>query len=139
MNCEIIILPDSIKEKAELHLSRLQKQGIPSLLALPHQIIHHDAHPGNVMCEPGNTAHITGVIDFGDLIYRPVIMDVSVALSSTLRHNPDILGATTAMLQGYSHHYIIPEEQLELLYDALCASYIMSVQLLNYRARHHAE
>ena len=132
-------LPDNFKVLAEKHLLRLKTDSVPRLLALPHQIIHHDAHTGNVMCEPGNPTHITGIIDFGDLIYRPVIMDIAVSLASALGHNPDILSTTSAMLDGYRNHLPLPEEQLEQLYDALCTAYIMSVQLLNYRAKHHTD
>lgn len=79
------------------------------------------------------------MIDFGDLIERPIIMDVAVSLTSIVGHNPDLLGTVAAMLEGYSDYVTIPEGQLELLYDAMAGAYIMSVQLLNYRAQHHAD
>ncbi|MEM7194929.1 MAG: phosphotransferase [Pseudomonadota bacterium] len=131
-------LPDSIKTIAEKHLQRLEMDTMSRLLALPHQVIHHDAHPGNVICVPGKPNQVKGVIDFGDLICRPVLMDVSVALASTLRHNLDILGTASAMLDGYKAHIYFTEDMMSLLYDALCVSQILTVQLLNYRAQHHA-
>ncbi len=130
-------LPEVIRPLAEQHLERLEADSVLRIKALPSQVIHHDAHPGNIICEPGHPARITGVIDFGDLLRRPVIMDLSVALSNALRHNGSILEATSAMLQGYTEYVPLSEAMLELLYDALCASYILSVQLLNFRAQHH--
>ncbi len=132
-------MPDDFKTLAEIHLQRLEKEGMPRLLALPHQVIHHDGHAGNIMCEAGNPAVITGVIDFGDLIDRPIVMDISIVLTSVISQNSDILTATTAMLDGYSEYTFIPDEQLALLYDAVAISFIMAVQLLSYRAKHHTD
>lgn len=131
-------LPDAIKPIAEHHLERLQNNTISKIQDLPHQVTHHDAHPGNVICERGQPTHIAGVIDFGDLTCSPVIMDLSVALSNVLRHNEAILESTSAMVLGYAKFVPLTEEMLGLLYDSLCASYIMLVQLLSFRSRHHA-
>lgn len=132
-------LPDDFKALAETHLHRLATEGVPKLLALPHQVIHHDGHSGNVMCEVGKPSAITGVIDFGDLVNRPIVMDISIVLTSVVEHNSDILGATTAMLNGYKEYIHIPDEQLVLLYDAVAISYILAVQLYSYRAQHNAD
>ena len=131
-------LPEAIKPIAEHHLERLQNETISKIQDLPHQVTHHDAHPGNVICEKGHPTRIAGVIDFGDLICSPVIMDLSVALSNVLRHNEDILESTSAMVLGYAKFVPLTEQMLGLLYDSLCASYIMLVQLLSFRAQHHA-
>jgi len=132
-------MPDDFKALAETHLQRLETDGVPRLLALPHQVIHHDGHAGNVMCEVGNPAVVTGVIDFGDLIDRPIAMDISIVLTSVIEQGADILSATTAMLEGYREYTPIPDEQLALLYDAVAVSYIIAVQLYSYRAQHHAD
>lgn len=131
-------LPDDFKELAEKHLRHLLTHGVPKLLTLPHQVIHNDGHSGNVMCALNNPAQITGVIDFGDMIARPIIVDVAVSLISMLSHNPDVLNTTSAMLEGYGEYVTIPDEQIALLYDALAAVSILTVQLLSYRAVHHA-
>lgn len=132
-------LPGDFKELAETHLQRLKADGIPKLLALPHQVIHHDAHAGNVICEADNPSAVTGVIDFGDLTYRPVILDIAISLTSVLTHNTDILGATAVLLEGYQEYTAVADEQLELLYDAVVANYIIAVQLLSYRSVHHTD
>lgn len=131
-------VPDDIKNLVEDHLERLQNHGVSKILALPHQVIHNDGHSGNVICAIDKPEIVTGVIDFGDMLERPIIVDVAVSLISMISHNSDILGTTSAMLEGYQKHTPIPEDQLELLYDALAAVTILCVQLLNYRAIHHA-
>jgi hydroxylysine kinase len=130
--------PDDFKPLAEVHLKRLQAYGMPKLLALPRQVIHNDGHSGNVMCAPDNPVNVTGIIDFGDLIAGPVIVDLAVSLNSMMDHNSDILASTSAMLEGYKKYVIIPDKQLELLYDALTVRSLLNVQLLYYRSIHHA-
>ena len=130
--------PDEFKPLAERHLQRLQAHTMPKLLALPRQVIHNDGHSGNIMCSPDSPAKVTGIIDFGDLIAGPVIVDLAVCLNSMLERNADILGTTSAMLAGYRQHVTVPANQLELLYDALTVRSILNVQLLSYRSIHHA-
>jgi hydroxylysine kinase len=131
--------PDDFKQLAEEHLQRLQAYSMPKLLALPRQVIHNDGHSGNIMCAPDKPATVTGIIDFGDLIAGPVIVDLAVSLNSMMCHNSDILSTTSAMLEGYRQYVTIPDKQLELLYDALAVRSILNVQLLNYRSIHHAQ
>lgn len=131
-------IPDDLKTLVESHLKRLEQVSLPKLLALPHQVIHHDGHSGNIMCKTGVPEIITGVIDFGDLIYRPIVMDISIVLTSAIDNN-NILDATTALLEGYSEHTPVPNEQRALLYDAVAISLIIAVQLYSYRAKHHAD
>lgn len=130
--------PEDIKPLIEGHLQRLQAYSMPKLLALPRQVIHNDGHSGNIMCAPDNPAKVTGIIDFGDLIAGPVIVDLAVSLNSMLTHNFDVLSTTSAMLEGYQQYVTIPDEQLDLLYDALTVRSILNVQLLYYRSIHHA-
>ena len=53
----------------------------PSLPNLPRQVIHNDFHLGNVLADPRSRAFVTGVIDFGDVVYSVRVADLAVALS----------------------------------------------------------
>jgi len=47
------------------------------LSGLPRQVIHNDFHPGNVLTEG---ERITGILDFGDVVYTARVVDLAVAL-----------------------------------------------------------
>ena len=49
-----------------------------AIAALPQQVIHNDFHPGNVLSSGGQ---ITGILDFGDVVYTARVVDVAVALT----------------------------------------------------------
>lgn len=114
-------------------LERLESTSLPRMHNLPHQVVHNDAHSGNVMCNPDKSSAITGIIDFGDLVKRPLVVDLSTALTSIIQDGQEPLQDSTALLRGFSQYMSVPEDQLELLYDAVLARAILSVQLLEFR------
>ena len=129
-------LPGKLQPVCRPHLDRLEHESLPRMHALPAQVIHNDAHTGNVLCDPDNPAEITGIIDFGDLAHRPVLTDLATSLTSFMGHAEDPLAAASALVGGFDEVFSIPHEQLELLYDALLARSILTVQLLSFRIRH---
>ena len=129
-------LRDGLAERCAAALRRLENESLPRMLALPVQTIHNDGHWGNVLCDPENPETITGVIDFGDQIEGPLVVDLATSMSSVLERSEAPLEATAALVQGFELHLALPEEQRELLYDATLARAIMIVQLLEFRAQH---
>jgi len=114
-------------------LERLEKESLPRMHSLPHQVIHNDAHSGNVMCDPEDPSAITGIIDFGDIVKRPLVVDLSTALTSIIQDGQTPLQDSAALIRGFSQYMAVPENQLELIYDAILARAILSVQLLDFR------
>ena len=129
-------LRDGLAERCAPALRRLENESLPRMLALPVQTIHNDGHWGNVLCDPDDPETITGVIDFGDQIEGPLVVDLATSMSSVLERSEAPLEAAAALVQGFELHLALPEEQRELLYDATLARAIMIVQLLEFRAQH---
>lgn len=129
-------LPENLQPMCRPHLDRLEQESLPRMHALPAQVIHNDAHTGNVLCNPANPDEVTGIIDFGDLAHRPVLTDLATSLTSFMGHAEDPLAAARALVGGFDEVFSIPREQLALLYDALLARSILTVQLLSFRIRH---
>jgi len=129
-------LPDDLQAICETHIDRLAADSLPRMRALPAQVIHNDAHSGNVMCDPDDPETITGVIDFGDLVHRPILTDLATSLTSFMGNAVDPLAAAGCLVGGFDEAFPVPHEQLELLYDAVLARSILTVQLMNFRARH---
>jgi len=127
-------LRGDLADACEPVLAHLAASALPRMRQLPHQVIHNDAHSGNVLCDPLNPATVTGVIDFGDLLYRPLVVDLATSLSSFLEHGESPVTESAALVGGFVQHMDIPPEQLELVYDALMARAILIVQLLQFRA-----
>jgi Ser/Thr protein kinase RdoA (MazF antagonist) len=129
-------LRDGLAERCSPALQRLENESLPRMRALPVQTIHNDGHWGNVLCDPAAPGTITGVIDFGDQIEGPLVVDLATSMASILERSQDPLEAAAALLRGFELHVTLPDEQRELLYDATLARAIMIVQLLEFRAQH---
>ena len=115
-------------------LEHLSTVALPRMTQLPHQVIHNDAHSGNVLCDPRDPGTVVGVIDFGDLLYRPIVVDLATSLASIMETAESPVSASAALVGGFARNLEIPAEQLELVYDALLARAILIVQLLQFRA-----
>ena len=67
-----------------LHLEiidRFAAETVPALAELPHQVIHNDGHPGNLLVDPANPDVVAGILDFGDATRSPRVCDLAVALA----------------------------------------------------------
>jgi len=129
-------MPAALERACEPVFERLEQESLPRMRALPAQVIHNDAHRGNVMCDPGDASVVTGVIDFGDLAFRPLVTDLATSLTSFIGHDLDGVDVAATLVAGFRSVLPISDEQLSLLYDALLTRAILSVQLLTFRVRH---
>jgi 4-aminobutyrate aminotransferase-like enzyme len=96
----------------------------PILPSLRRQIIHADANEWNILVE---NDRVSGIIDFGDLTYSPLINEVAVALTYVCYEKENPLEWVADFLKAY--HQIIPLEmkELELLYYLIAARLCISV------------
>ena len=101
---------------AEL-LERIVPRIESRLPRLRHQVVHNDINPLNVLVDPGDEAHVCGVIDFGDLTHTALIADAAVAAAEQIP--PDcgddarLAGAAVLDLAA-AYHEIAPLEEAEL-------------------------
>lgn len=96
----------------------------PFLSQLRMQIIHADANEWNVLTENGK---VSGIIDFGDLTYSPLINEVAIALTYICYDKEKPLDWVEEFLKAY--HKIIPLEpkELDILYYLVAARLCISV------------
>ena len=131
-------LRDGLAERCGPALRRLEKESLPRMLALPVQTIHNDGHWGNILCDPIAPDTVTGIIDFGDMIEGPIVVDLATSMTSVLDRSETPLKAAAALVRGFETQLALPDEQRALLYDATLARAIMIVQLLEFRTQHTA-
>lgn len=113
---ESIADPASRKTAVEL-LRRFETDVAPKLLGLRSQIIHADANPSNVLVDAANPDRAAGMIDFGDTIHGPLVLDLGVAMGDLDATAAERLEYGCAMVAGY--HSVLPlaDDEVDLLYD----------------------
>lgn len=125
-------LPPALAESCAPILERLRKLVLPGLLQMPSQVIHNDVNMGNALVDPARPEEISGIIDFGDLVKRPLVIDLASSLAMIIEYGPEVSPSAATLVAGFEELCPLPGKQRELMYDALCARAILTVQLVKY-------
>lgn len=98
-------------------LQQFADETLPQLAGLRAQLIHGDVHEHNlIMDERGG---IAGIIDFGDMIHAPLVLDVADAAADFMLGAAQIETTLTAIVSSY--HAVTPLEpaEIDLLFDLI--------------------
>ena len=109
----------------------------PGLCSVRHQVVHGDLHMGNVLLHP-DSGTISGVIDFGDMTYTALVVDIAAILSNlgnAVVHLGlgEMLRMARIVLDGYQSLVALEEAELRLLCDAWLVRCAVEVILSSWR------
>jgi len=120
---QVDILYSYFEDYAEPYLGHLEKS-----------IIHNDANDYNIMVGGGTDPYnknqfITGIIDFGDMVYSHTINDLAIAMAYALLDKEDPLAVALALVKGYNRIAPLSETELKVLYPLACLRLCASVAI----------
>jgi Ser/Thr protein kinase RdoA (MazF antagonist) len=120
------ITDPSLRKLVDYYFVQYKEFVFPKLHQLRKSIIHNDANDWNVLVQNGK---VSGLIDFGDMVYAPLIQELAVAISYAMFEKDDPIKWAAYIISGY--HEILPleEKELELMYYLIAARLCMSVIL----------
>ncbi len=104
---------------------------LPLLKSLPHQVIHNDANPENILLSDDNL--ITGIIDFGDMLRAPRIVELATAASYLRSATNDPLAFIVPLVAAYRSKLPLLEEEVALLYGLVRTRLAMTLTILYWR------
>ena len=105
-------------------LLQFETEVLPHLSSLRHAYIHHDANDTNVLVVADR---ISGLIDFGDMLYTALINNLAVACTYAMMNNDNPLHAAALVVKGYHAVYALTEQEVDLLYYLIAARLCISV------------
>ena len=113
------------RQLVEYFLDRFERVVLPEIPKLRSQIIHNDFAPNNLLVAEDDPGVITGIIDFGDMIYSPLAMDLATPIAQLILGQDDPLEIAAEVISAY--HEILPLEPLELslMYDLIATRLTM--------------
>jgi 4-aminobutyrate aminotransferase-like enzyme/Ser/Thr protein kinase RdoA (MazF antagonist) len=119
----------------EHFLDRFEGEILPFIPKLRSQVIHNDFAPNNLVVAQDTPGVITGIIDFGDMIYTPLVMDLAPAIAYMFSDVVDAVDLATNVTRAY--HAISPLEPLELslLYDLVGTRLAMLNVIASWRVK----
>lgn len=133
-------VPDpSQRQLAGYFLDRFERVVLPKIPKLRAQIIHNDFAPNNIVVEPDDPGKIAGILDFGDMIHSPLVMDLAITIAHMLRGQDEPLEIAEEIIAAY--HNILPLEPLELtlLYDLIAIRLTMLNVIAAWRVNLYPE
>jgi 4-aminobutyrate aminotransferase-like enzyme/Ser/Thr protein kinase RdoA (MazF antagonist) len=108
---------------------------LPRLRGLRSQAIHGDCHGANCLVDVEQRS-ICGILDFGDMIHAPLIVEPAIAMAELLTADAAKPESLAAVLHGYAQGCPLRGEDVELLYDIISARHAATV-LVHVWRRHH--
>lgn len=101
----------------EYFLEQYQAKISPLLSQLPKSVIHNDANDHNVLVDDKvRPTAITGIIDFGDMVYTHSINELAIAAAYALMGQDDPEETLAHMVAGYHQIRALSELEFEALY-----------------------
>jgi Ser/Thr protein kinase RdoA (MazF antagonist) len=96
-----------------------ERDALPAFSALRVQVIHNDLNPGNVLVTDDRPARVAGVIDFGDMVKAPLVVDVAIAASYLRSDAADALRLAAALVAGFDSVTPLDDDELVLVHGLM--------------------
>ncbi len=117
-------IDDSRRRKLiEYFYMQFKEVVVPRLPSLRRSVIHGDANEQNLLTTGGR---VSGIIDFGDMSYTPLVNEVAIALTYAMFGKSDPLTWAGHVLRAYTAELPLESAEIDLLYylvaGRLCAS-----------------
>ena len=113
LGVHLTYLPSDLFTPVTNALALFNRHAAPYLADLPRQWCHNDIQPHNVVMQPQDTDQIAGFLDFGDMVFTPVICDLAVALAYNIHEGPHAYESVVQYLVPF--HRLRPLSELELM------------------------
>jgi 4-aminobutyrate aminotransferase-like enzyme/Ser/Thr protein kinase RdoA (MazF antagonist) len=112
-------------------IARFQSHVAPAAAQLRQQVIHNDWNDYNVLVSPTRSGkrEAVGVVDFGDMVWSPVVADLAVACAYAMLGKPDPLAAAAAIVRGFHEVLPLAEAEIDALLDLIRARLAVSVTM----------
>ena len=131
----IYIKNETTRRQVETIFGRMDRDVLPRLKKLRHQIVHQDAHTHNLLLNPEQTDEVVGLIDFGDMIYAPLICELAVTASSFISEDltGDPIRVMGELAAGYDRILPLEADEIDLLYDLVLARHAITITITEMR------
>lgn len=124
---------------AQSFMTRFTDLVLPRLPALRAQVIHNDYHLYNVLVDPDDQARITGIIDFGDMLYAPLVGEVATAAAFHMTGNADPFEGPAQFVGAYQAVLPLTNPEQEIVADLMATRQLVTALISEWRALRYPE
>lgn len=109
-------------------------RAVPPLAGvLRRQVIHNDFNPHNILIDPAAPTKIAGIIDFGDMVFAPLVNDIAVAAAYHLAGD-DWAALAGALIAGFHGKLPLRREEADVLPVLIKARLATTIVIGEWRA-----
>lgn len=105
---------------------------------LRRSVIHGDANDYNVLVDPQRMM-ISGLLDFGDMVYSYTVGELAIAIAYVLLDKPDPRAAANEVIKGYTSEFALLDEELEAVWSLALLRLAVSACMAAYQLRQQPE
>jgi 4-aminobutyrate aminotransferase-like enzyme/Ser/Thr protein kinase RdoA (MazF antagonist) len=127
-------MPAAIKPALDRFLPVLAEVITGHLPRMRAQVVYHDFHESNVLVSLEPAFRIDGIIDFGDMIFGPVVQDLGVTIASLIHWSTDPVYAAACLVRGYQRHMPLEAAELDILRPLVMARLLLQIGLVAHQA-----
>lgn len=128
-------VPDpNLRQGIAQTLDEFEEHALPQFRNVRSQVIHSDLNPENVLIDPDDRSRVAGVIDFGDMLKAPLIVDAAIGASYFRATEGNPLAAIAEFLAGYQSITPLELPEIDLLFDLIRTRLAASISILSWRA-----
>ncbi len=125
---------DDVAQAVTDTLDEFESHAAPALGSLRAQVIHSDFNPDNVLIDAEDPDRVAGVIDFGDMLYAPLVVDVAIGASYLRAPDGDPLRLIAEFIAGYHSVQPLEHAETDILRELIQARLCTSIAILDWRA-----
>lgn len=121
---------------AAYFLLQFQTEVAPQLSSLRKACIHNDANDYNILIQEGR---VSGLIDFGDMVWSALIHNLAVACTYAMLHTDDPVTVAAHIVKAYHQQYPLTIPEVDLIYYLVAARLCISVTQSAEKASQHSD
>ncbi len=123
----------------ERWLDRFDTVIAPALELVPSSAIHGDVNPGNVLVDRSDPERLAGIVDFGDLVHAPTVIDPAITAAYQAFGADDPLDPFVEVATAYHAVRPLTRGEVALLPELAGARMAQSVLISAWRAELHPD
>jgi Ser/Thr protein kinase RdoA (MazF antagonist) len=115
-------------------LDDFEMHALPRFGELRSQVIHSDLNPENVLVDEDDPEQVAGIIDFGDMLKAPLVVDVAIGASYLRAMEGNPLSRIAEFLCAYQAVTPLDIPEIDILFDLIKTRLAASITILSWRA-----
>lgn len=121
------VADDNVRARIERFYRSYEENTLPKLQYLRKSVIHNDANEQNLLVDIEAPEKITGLIDFGDMVFGTLINELAITLAYALLGEDDIETVAGNIIRGYQQEFSLTDGEIEVLSDLVEMRLVQSI------------